>query len=228
MGVVKLDGKPIGDTGFVLMPGQRFWLERYPNDPKKLLFSTYEVDGSKTTEIAIAKNGLVEIDFYKEQVLNTISWKYPNNIWYSNSGSGTFKENYFNSGTLPDNWTMTTSDGTASDMMDITYSATACSDKSILTDAHTDYDGRGILRSASVKKAKTKETGRTEKGTYSNQKFTTVDYEFEISPRYTVSYKILPESQKQVHVGDIRTYCTSCGRRAKKGWKFCAGCGTKI
>jgi len=75
MGVIKLDGKPLNGGGLVLNPGQRVFLERYPADPRKFKFSTYDVNGNnQQVRHAIAKNGLVEIDFYKEQLLtNSIS-----------------------------------------------------------------------------------------------------------------------------------------------------------
>ncbi len=92
--------------------------------------------------------------------------------------------------------------------------------KGIITDATTDN---------TRKKCNTKsmETGRTEKGSHSEQRFVAVDNQFEISPRYSVAFKILPESQQRQEVQDIRTYCTNCGRRLKKGENFCASCGTK-
>ena len=51
----------------VLKPGERVWLDRYLNEERKLLFSTYEVDDCKEAKKAIAKNGLLKINFYKEK-----------------------------------------------------------------------------------------------------------------------------------------------------------------
>jgi len=50
----------------------------------------------------------------------------------------------------------------------------------------------------------------------------------------------MPESQRPpkpvkvkkqknvIQADDIRTYCPSCGRRVKKGYNFCPGCGEKF
>lgn len=71
------------------------------------------------------------------------------------------------------------------------------------------------------------ETGTVEKGSESRQKLVDTDGTFSIWSTATKKYKILPESQKTVHMKDIRSYCTECGRRSKNGWKFCPSCGTK-
>jgi len=71
------------------------------------------------------------------------------------------------------------------------------------------------------------ETGTVEKGSKSKQKLEEGSGTFSIWSFKTVTYKILPESQKEVHIREIRSYCTECGRRSKKGWKFCPSCGIK-
>lgn len=64
---IKINGFYIGGGGIVLRPGERVFLERYLDDPKKFKFETYTVDGSKETENAILMNGEIEIQFYEEQ-----------------------------------------------------------------------------------------------------------------------------------------------------------------
>ena len=74
----------------------------------------------------------------------------------------------------------------------------------------------------------TMETGRIEKGSESNQKFTNVDIDFESYCSHRVEYQILPLSQKKfVEAKDIRQYCISCGRRRKKSENFCPTDGAK-
>lgn len=70
LAVISLDGKPISKSGIVVRAGQRFYLDCFYDDRKKFVFKTYEVDGtSSETKEAIAKNGLIEVQFYKEKIL---------------------------------------------------------------------------------------------------------------------------------------------------------------
>jgi hypothetical protein len=74
------------------------------------------------------------------------------------------------------------------------------------------------------------ETGTTEKGSNSNQKFTNSDRSFEFSSFLTTIWKILPESQKQYDANELNVlYCGECGSKRKKDThKFCPHCGTKF
>jgi hypothetical protein len=80
-----------------------------------------------------------------------------------------------------------------------------------------------------IKKSKSIETGRVEQGSHSDQKFKTVDKDFEWFAFHTIEAKLLPVSQKVNTVEDInvKVYCTNCGAKLGKGHKFCATCGTK-
>lgn len=106
---IKLNGKSISKSGLVLNPGQRFYLDCFLDDRKKFIFSTYEVEDTDEVSNAIAKNGLLEVYFYKESVVNVKNWTddlykrrtifiekyypynpYPwGNIYYSNGFYGT-------------------------------------------------------------------------------------------------------------------------------------------
>ena len=71
------------------------------------------------------------------------------------------------------------------------------------------------------------ETGKVEKGLKSNQTLKSGYGTFNAWPCSVYHYKILPESQKAVKYGEIRSYCTDCSTRIKKiTWKFCPNCGT--
>jgi len=71
------------------------------------------------------------------------------------------------------------------------------------------------------------ETGKVEKGLKSNQTLKSGYGTFNEWPCSVYHYKILPESQKVVKYGEIRSYCTDCSTRIKKStWKFCPNCGT--
>jgi zinc-ribbon domain len=86
------------------------------------------------------------------------------------------------------------------------------------------------LSARKLRSKKTIETGRIEEGSVSNQKMTTVNKVFESFPVHTVEYKMLPISQKISDSSDInvRQYCTSCGKKIKKGDKFCSACGARV
>ena len=80
----------------------------------------------------------------------------------------------------------------------------------------------------SMAKSKSIETGRIEKGNYSNQKFQTVYNDFEYFPFKTESIHILPQSAKPVYAHELKKiYCTNCGRKLNNKFKFCPYCGAK-
>ena len=73
------------------------------------------------------------------------------------------------------------------------------------------------------------ETGRTEKGEKSNQKFSMEYSKYNAWPENIVNLQILPENTVPLESNAIRNYCSNCGQRHKKSsWKFCPACGTKI
>lgn len=74
----------------------------------------------------------------------------------------------------------------------------------------------------------TMETGRIEKGGYSNQNFVNVDVNFDFLPFTTERIKLLPKSQKPIYKEDLeKVYCVECGRKIKPKFKYCPFCGTK-
>jgi len=64
---IELNGKLISNSGLVLKPGERIFLERYINTQKRFKFETYEVEDSPEAKKAIQKNGHVRIKFYREE-----------------------------------------------------------------------------------------------------------------------------------------------------------------
>ena len=205
----KINGNYQSQRGLVLNPGQRYFLDRFIDEDRKLGFSTYEVENSKQAKQAIEKNGLLEVEFYAEVVYknpftlqgNTSTWTY-----YGNQGSG---GNYWLNGL---NGTITNC-GTGSTTTSISngVSFTNCSSTSTLTS------------DVSI------ETGRVEKGEKSNQSFSESFDSFNCWISFSTKVQILPRSQKPAETSEIRSYCTGCGSRNKKqNWKFCPSCGTKI
>ena len=73
------------------------------------------------------------------------------------------------------------------------------------------------------------ETGRVEKGSDSDQKFTQESTNFYTHSCATDYWFIKPISIKPVVREELVTYCTECGAKKKKDThKFCPHCGTKF
>lgn len=198
-----INGKMQSDA-LVLRPGQHFYLDRFMDEDKKLKFDTYEVDNTEEVKEIIRNNGLIEVKFYPEITYEPpppkITWYYHNPPYYISSRT-------VGGG-------MITCDSA-------TTGGTITCDSSLNNNIH----GQTALYCNSVM-----ETGRIEKGNQSNQSFANYYGNFQSWPDVVLKYHILPISQKprEINPEDIRTYCTICGRRVKKGWVYCAGCGKKI
>lgn len=79
--VISLNGNRSENT-LVLKPGQSVWLERHLDNDNKYLFSTYETEDTDEMHYAIAKNGNVTLEFYKECKYVISSTMDPNGIRY--------------------------------------------------------------------------------------------------------------------------------------------------
>jgi hypothetical protein len=229
---IKLDGSYISGGGIVLKPGQRVFLERYLDDPRKFKFETYEVDGTSNEVLdAISGNGDVVIDFfdeYKQPVWN-------NPITYIGGSFGgpihTYSSNPFtvngSTTTTNGNVSFTSSNNTAG----VNFNTTSISNT---------FAGPN-LRSAKKSKPNSRsevtmdmlsmdsiETGRVEKGGSSDQSFKTVDKTFNHYTCSTSIWKILPVSQQVFEKQDLKVYCVNCGTKKKRGSHlFCPHCGEK-
>ena len=64
---IRLDGFYISQSGIVLRPGQRVFLERFLDTQNKFQFSVYQVANTPQNKFAIDLNGEVRIEFYDEQ-----------------------------------------------------------------------------------------------------------------------------------------------------------------
>jgi hypothetical protein len=185
---IKLNGNYISNSGIVLRPAERVFLDRFIDSNGKFLFNTYEVNDTPQNKSAIEFNGNVSIEFFKEHspvfLLGTLS-----------TTAGTYYPPIYNTST---SWVTDTSNIT-------NYSSTITSSLS-----------------TSI------ETGRIEKGGKSDQKFSNVSMDFESFSFHTIKYKILPKSNKNVTMNEIRNYCSECGRKLKKEYKFCPSCGHKL
>lgn len=217
----KINGNYQADRGIILNPGQRYFLDRFIDDDKKLEFSTYEVENTKAAKKAIEKNGLLEVEFYAETFLNgniisyprtyiTPNWSQP--IWTTNTNTfwGGIPNGVFNNAGGSSTLTLA-----GSTVNNITYTSGASNYTST-----SNYSS--VVNDSSI------ETGRVEKGEKSDQKFEEGYGTFSPWAAYTTTVQIIPLSQKPVEVQEIRSYCTGCGSRIKKQtWKFCPNCGTE-
>lgn len=224
---ISIDGEYLGDM-LVLRPAERIWLERYLNTSRKFKFSTYEVANSKEAKRITKDNGTIKIEFFEKEernkpiyILNaqpyikSIDYNDYNGVYYCNSA-------YTNDADLR-SLSCSNISVSCNDAPTWNTSAAAtmdCCASSISTSSVTP---------TSYSASKTMETGRVEKGSYSDQKFTYVDMDFKSWPFKTEEIHILPLSRKPVTSNDLKKrYCTNCGRKISPKHKFCPYCGTKV
>jgi hypothetical protein len=223
---IEMNGNSIG-AGIILRPGERVFLERYLDEAKKFLFETYEVNGNdKGVRKAIMSNGDVAVKFYEEQKIRTFT-NVSYQPWYGTTLSNTL------SGSSTGVATFTTTGGSFNPT-----STTSTNINSTFTSGNTAFFNSAntvspkitrTLNMATLDAISSTETGRVEKGSNSNQSFSTDYSNFNSYPMTTNWWKILPNSQKLVTKEDLVTYCTECGSKRKKDThKFCPQCGTKF
>lgn len=251
---ISLNNTLISQGGLILNPGQRVFLERYIDVPKKFLFDTYEVANTDEVKKAIESNGDIKIEFFREYVPITV---YP----VITLGSPTYGYNNTTIGTDPQYLRSTTIAGLNLNSSNNTKSINNNDVKSYYSDSASSsasYDvnlsnsnytaslsqldflnsemSRNLAGEAPIKKqmrsrklSKSIETGRVEKGSHSSQAFKTVNKLFELWAFHTIEYKLLPISQKINTLEDInvKVYCTNCGAKLGKTDRFCSHCGTK-
>jgi hypothetical protein len=236
---ISLNNTLISQGGLILNPGQRVFLERYIDVPKKFLFDTYEVANTDEVKKAIESNGDIKIEFFREYVpINynpiitlgnyDLNQKYPNN-------TTTADPKYLRSTTAGLNFNSSSSNTSINATYNADVNFTNTSSLGTLDFLSTEMS-RNLADEAPVKKqmrsrklSKSIETGRVEKGSHSNQEFKTVNKSFELWAFHTIEYKLLPISQKINTLEDInvKVYCTNCGAKLGKTDRFCSQCGHK-
>lgn len=204
---IYLNDKSLGNL-LVLKPGERIWLERYFDDNRKFRFSTYEVENSVEAKKAIANNGNIKIKFYKESSPTPLNWS-----------SKTYFYEYPRTFNKLDN----------SQLTKYTTTCNATTGTTTFANYFTSMTDTVPLNASIATSASTIETGRIEKGSYSDQNFSNICMDFESFPFRTETIKILPYSQKPLHKFDLaKRYCSNCGRKINPKHKFCPYCGTKV
>jgi hypothetical protein len=196
---IKLNGQSISKTGLVVKPGQRVYLDCFIDDRKKFKFSTYEIENSGEALEATQNNGVLEVFFYKEDVITLDNWQrkfdriivekyYPYNpypwynpypVYYGNKDLTKFRS----TGSL-------TTGNIVNDSINCSYNS------------QVDLPNLNVAGSLSTNSI---ETGRVEKGKKSKQQFTEVDMEFEKHYIASTIIQILPESRKPAEVKQMKT-----------------------
>lgn len=209
MAKIWINNKLISESGLVLKPGQRYFLERFIDSNNKFKYETYAVDGSGDASRAIANNGLVKVEFYKERV-----WQKP--------GSWTtfpyYQQPYYQQSigaplVVPNIWC-----GSSLSSGSVNYANSTVTNGS---DANVSFTSSVAQDSI--------ETGRIEKGGASDQSFGSINMDFESFAFATSNWHILPHSIQPMEVTQLRNYCGECGTRVKKqSWKFCPSCGESL
>ena len=209
---IKLNGNTISQSGLVIRPGERFYLDCFVDDSKKFVFNTYEVEDSQSTKVAISKNGMLEVFFYKENVVSLNNWRnrfnrvivekyypvhYPHYqpYWYAREYPYGVPNVYCGTNTtnnLSNNIIGTTTTNTAyfSEPTNSTYT--------------TGINISDLGNTTTTNYSSTIETGRVEKGNKSDQKFEEVDMDFENFHISSIVLQLLPESVKPVDTKDLK------------------------
>lgn len=224
---IKIDTDYISGGGIALRPGERVFLERFLDSNNKFVFRTYEVDNEGVESGATSNNGYIEVEFYNEtksQSLgsNTIT---TNGLLYGNNTLPYHSFTTNNTG----NVTFTTSGtsiGYASSNINTTYTTNTLSNTFL---SHLDGTVTNTVEGPN-KRNSLSETGITERGDKSSQKFESSTRTFSFSSFYNISWRILPNSQKTFNKEELNVlYCGECGSKRKKDThKFCPHCGTKF
>ena len=216
---IYLNGKSISTSGLVIKPGQRYFLDRFIDEKRRLVFSTYMVEDTKEVKKSIENNGSVKVEFYPEQTPTPLwygGYTYTTNTPLYNSTittGGTYYNGSVNFVNTPGIGSLTGSTISGSSLT----SNTAC------------YSSSTSDQSVNMSMAASLETGRVEKGDTSNQNFGSDHGTYHWAHTYTSEYQILPRSVKPIEVSEIRSYCPECGVRIrKKTWKFCPSCGESL
>lgn len=205
---IKLNGQSISKTGLVLKPGQRVYLDCFIDDKKKFIFSTYEIDGGQESLDATQNNGLLEVFFYKEDVITLDNWRsrfdrvivekyYP--VYYPNTYPW---NNIYCGGSFGTGGTTTLTNGIIGTTT--TINAYYPSNSNVNCSYTSNVDLSNLNIGSNMTNINSIETGRVEKGEESKQKFTEVEMDFERNYISSTIIQILPESRKPVETKEIK------------------------
>jgi hypothetical protein len=250
---LKINGKLASATGLILRPGERFYLDCFIDEKKKFMYKTYEVEsGSGAVQKAIANNGNIEINFYREKIkpkpiqpldLRTYTspgvytMEYDNSIGYgeylAQNISGTVDYSAYS------NMSNTAGLGNIVSPQPEYSRSNSLKGKALNKwSPITTHGAQGPQGTQGTQGPRgfagtpvLEETGRVEKGEVSNQQFVSIDMDFELYTMNTVFFQILPESKKPITTAEIKSginFCPNCGHSIISGDRFCRNCGHKL
>lgn len=202
--MIEMNGTPISDSGIILKPGQRVFLERFLDDEKKFLYETYVVNNNKETKEAIQNNGKVTVRFHKESKPKPRSLAY-GSVFNGSSGFGwseiIYTDYKYNN--------------------PITYNTTDFKgiNNTFFTNSFANTEISNSMRKT--------ETGSVEQGSQSNQELKSTNGNFEWFYTWTDEWQIMPHSQQPVQAKDLIDRCVKCKTKLKSSHKFCPECGEK-
>lgn len=215
---IKLNGQSISKSGLVLNPGQRYYLDCFLDDKKKFVFNTYDVDDSNETLNAIAKNGLLEVFFYKESVVTINNWNrfntivvdryYPWGSYWGNTYYGSGITTGITTGGYGNIYGCTTGT-TLGNSGNATFTTTTTNTGSLNIAAASAMSNSNLVNCAGTSTftsntlSKSIETGRVGKGDKSKQKFESVDMDFDNYYIASTIIQMLPNSRKPVETKEI-------------------------
>ena len=211
---IKLNGQSISKTGLVVKPGQRIYLDCFIDDKKKFVFSTYEIDGGLESLEATQNNGLLEVFFYKEDVITLDNWQtkfgriivekyYPYNPhpWYLHTTHNPYTVWYGTTSPTIGGSCVTTN--LTNGIIGTTTTSNAYYSSNNVSNTSNSVNLSNLNIAGS--NMNSIETGRVEKGEKSKQKFTEVDMDFEKHYIASTIIQILPESRKPAEIKQIKT-----------------------
>jgi LEA14-like dessication related protein/rubrerythrin len=217
---IYLDGVQISGGGLILKPGERIYLERFIDTNNKFLYETYEVENTEEVSRAIAKNGNLEVKFFRENIAN---YYWNNNFPNWSTNTVYYHTNDNNSFTLgPGNFT---SNNTSTNFIDLDM----MNNNTTLTNCNAVYTS--MEDSVNEVNAVNLETGRIERGDASDQEFENTYGNFDTYAFKIIQYKINPVSQQPLTkeaLKNVKRYCHECGTKVKVTWKHCPSCGEKL
>lgn len=216
---IQINGMSLG-AGLVLKPGERVFLERFYDTPKKFLFETYEVEANnEDVQLAIFNNGKVVIKFYDE-VINSSNPTFGSD-WHPSVGHPSWTPwHQVNPPSLGDPYLFPYGN--------INYYYSSSDMNTYFRDTIQSNNFR--KRSKTSQLEDSIETGRVEKGSASNQTF---DYDnntkFQTICSHQYEWHIFPSTQEPISSKEVNAiWCGECGRKRKKdSFKFCPFCGTE-
>ena len=212
---IKLNGQSISKTGLVVKPGQRVYLDCFIDDRKKFKFSTYEIENSGEALDATQNNGVLEVFFYKEDVITLDNWqrKFDRVIvekYYPYNPYPWYEPNRVYCGSITYGGTTVTTNGNSftmdasSGLIGGTNTTNVYNSSNNINCSYTSQVDLSNINIGGSLSTNSIETGRVEKGKKSKQKFTEVDIEFEKHYIASTIIQILPESRKPVEPKNVK------------------------